>query len=78
MMNQGSIEVMARNKLIDKSYIEREYRLAFLDFKTAKNEDEQWNARRSMAKLEQIAMQEFGFEYADKLQELRGDVNGSH
>ena len=59
--------------LIEKSYIEREYRLAFLEFKTAKNEDEQWNARKSMAKLEQIAMQEFGFEYADQLQELKGE-----
>ena len=59
--------------LIEKSYIEREYRLAFLEFKTAKNEDEQWNARKSMAKLEQIAMQEFGFDYADQLQELRGE-----
>ena len=53
--------------LIDKDYIEREYRLAFLEFKTAKNEEEQWNARKTMAKLEQIAMQEFGFEYADQL-----------
>ena len=59
--------------LIDKDYIEREYRLAFLEFKTAMNEDEQWNARKSMAKLEQIAMQEFGFDYADQLQELRGE-----
>lgn len=64
--------------LIEKSYIEREYRLAFLEFKTAKNEDEQWNARKAMARLEQIAMQEYGFEYADQLKELRGDVNGSH
>lgn len=62
--------------LIEKSYIEREYRLAFLDFKTAKNKDEQWNARKTMARLEQIAMQEFGFDYADTLQQLRGDING--
>ena len=56
--------------LIDKSYIEHEYKLAILDFRIAKNEDEQWNARKSMAKLEQIAMQEFGFEYADQLHAL--------
>ena len=53
--------------LIDKSYIEHEYKLAVMDFKLAKNEDEQWDARRTMAKLEQIAMQEFGFDYADQL-----------
>ena len=56
--------------LIDKSYIEHEYKLAILDFKIAKNENEQWNARKSMAKLEQIAMQEFGFDYADQLHDL--------
>lgn len=53
--------------LITKEYLEREYRLAVLDFKTAKNEDEQWEARKTMARLEQIATQEFGTEYADEL-----------
>lgn len=55
------------SNLITKEYIEREYHLAMLDFKTAKNEDEQWEARKTMARLEQIAMQEFGMEYADEL-----------
>lgn len=50
-----------------KEYIEEQYKLAILDFKTARNEDEQWNARKTMARLEQIAMQEYGFEYADFL-----------
>lgn len=53
--------------LVSKEYIEREYHLAMLDFRTAKNEDEQWNARKTMARLEQIAAQEFGFDYADEL-----------
>lgn len=52
---------------MSKEYIEEQYKLAILDFKTAKNEDEQWNARKTMARLEQIAMQEYGFEYADFL-----------
>lgn len=56
---------------MDKNYIEEQYRLAVLDYKTAKNEDEQWNARKTMARLEQIAMQEFGFEYADSLHILK-------
>ena len=38
-----------------------------LEYKTAKNEDEQWEARKTMARLEQIASQEFGFDYADEL-----------
>ena len=43
--------------------------IAVLDFQTARNEDEQWEARKTMARLEQIAAQEYGFEYADELHE---------
>lgn len=50
-----------------KSYIEKEYRLAALSFKTAANADEQWEARKTMARLEAIASQCYGFEYADSL-----------
>ena len=50
-----------------KKYIEEQYHLAMLEYKTAKNEDEQWEARKTMARLEQIASQEFGFDYADEL-----------
>lgn len=52
---------------MDKKYIEKQYHLAVLDFTTAKNENEQWRARKDMARLEQIAAQEYGFEYADEL-----------
>lgn len=55
---------------MSKEYIEEQYKLAVSDFKTAKNEDEQWSARKAMAKLEQIAVQMFGFEYADSLHVL--------
>lgn len=53
--------------MVSKEYIEREYHLAVLDFKVAHNEDEQWEARKTMARLEQIATQEHGFEYSDGL-----------
>lgn len=56
---------------MDKHYIESQYRLAWLDFRTAHTEDEQWTARKQMAKLEALASELFGFEYADSLQELR-------
>lgn len=52
---------------MDKHYIEQQYRLAVLDFKTAKNENEQWEARKTMARLENIASLNFGFAYADEL-----------
>lgn len=53
---------------MDKTYIEREYKLAWLDFKTAHDEDGQWEARKRMAKLEALASELYGFEYADSLQ----------
>lgn len=58
---------------MEKEYIEKEYRLAALDYRTARNEDEQWNARKAMARLERIAAQAYGFEYADS---LKGNGNG--
>lgn len=54
---------------MDKKYIEDQYHLAVLDYKIARNEDEQWEARKTMARLERIAMQEYGFAYADVLHE---------
>lgn len=57
------------NMLITKKYIEEQYHLAMLDYKTAKNEVDQWEARKTMARLEQIAMQEYGFKYADELKD---------
>lgn len=54
---------------MDKKYIENQYHLAMLEFRTARNEDEQWEARKTMARLEQIAAQEYGFAYADELHE---------
>lgn len=52
---------------MDKKYIEEQYNLAILDYKTARDDNEQWSARKTMARLEQIAMSEYGFEYADQL-----------
>ena len=62
---------------MDKKYIENQYHLAVLDFQTARSEAAQWEARKTMARLEQIAAQEYGFEYADDLheKELGGKEN---
>lgn len=64
---------------VSKQYIETQYHLAVLDFRTAKNDTEQWVARKTMARLEAIAMQAYGYDYADQLhaQELGGDVYGT-
>lgn len=54
---------------MDKKYIESQYHLAVLDYKLARNEDERWESRKTMARLEQIAAQAYGFTYADELHE---------
>lgn len=52
---------------MNKKYIESNYKQAFLELKTAHTEDEQWQARKTMAKLEALAAQLFGFDYSDSL-----------
>lgn len=49
---------------MDKEYIEREYEQAIKEYNTALTEDDMDNARRTMKRLEAIAMQDYGFDYA--------------
>lgn len=56
---------------MDKTYIAEQYRLAWLDYVTARTDDAQWDARRSMARLEALAAERYGYDYADSLRELR-------
>lgn len=55
---------------MDKEYITNQYKLAFSDFNIAKNEDEKWDARKRMAKLEVLASEKFGFVFADSLSKI--------
>lgn len=52
---------------MDKSYIEQQHHLAVLDFKTAKTQDEKWEARMTLSRLEELAAIKYGFAYADEL-----------
>lgn len=52
---------------MDKDYIEAQYHLAVLDYKLAKNEDEQWEARHTMARLETLAIELFGTDFQEEL-----------
>lgn len=52
---------------MDKEYIEREYDTAVSDYLMAYNEEERFMARKSMATLEAIAMQDYGFDYCDEI-----------
>lgn len=50
-----------------KEYLDEQYKLAVLDFRTAHTEDEQWNARKRMAQTERTASELYGFAFADQL-----------
>ena len=54
---------------LSKELIEQEYKFAWFDFCTAHTEDDQWNARKRMARLERSAAEMYGFDYADSLLE---------
>lgn len=56
---------------MEKAYIEEQYRLVVLDYRLAKNEDERWESRKTMARLEAIAAQTYGFAYSDQLAKMK-------
>lgn len=68
------LEMIKITGLITREYIEREYVQAIREFQCAHSEDEQWKARKTMARLEDIAMHEFGFDYSDYLEKLKVEV----
>ena len=55
---------------LSKDYLINNYKQEILEFKCACNEDEQWQARQAMAKIENIAMTMYGFDFADELHQL--------
>lgn len=52
---------------MDRDYLDRQYRQAVLEYRTARTEDEQWRARKTMARLERTAAELYGYDYADQL-----------
>lgn len=60
--------------MLTKNYLESEYKQAIREFKAAIDENAQWEARKSMAKLEMIAGQMYGFDYMDELHKLTDEI----
>ncbi len=58
------------SKYVSKEYLEREIKIAIGDFRLARNEDEQWNARKRVSKTLEIASLYYGFEFADELDHM--------
>ena len=60
--------------MANKDYIERDYKQAISDFKVSHNENERWECRKRMAKLELLACVFYGFQYLDYLEEMKKEL----
>lgn len=60
---------------MDKTYLMEQYRLAILDFRTAHNEEDQWSARKAMAKIETTAFSLFGNELDSEFEKMKSEIN---
>lgn len=49
--------------------MEEQYRIAVSDFKVARNEDAQWDARQETARLERLMIELYGSEYCKEVHE---------
>lgn len=56
-----------------KEYLDEQYKLAALDYRTAHTDEEQWNARKRMAQTERTASELYGYEFADNLHKKHVD-----
>lgn len=54
-----------------REYLAEQYMLAWSDFRIARSEDEQWEARKRLAKIEQTAIESYGNRFAEELRKIR-------
>ena len=54
---------------MNKGYLEEQYAIAVSNFKIARNEDAQWDARKEMARLETLMVELYGAEYCRNVHE---------
>lgn len=59
---------------MDKGYLTEQYRLAILDFQTAHNEDEQWSARKQMARIERTAFELYGKDLDESFEKMKSEI----
>lgn len=57
-----------------RGYLLGQYKLAISDFKCARDEDEQWNARKELANLERTATEMYGSSFCDELEKLKNEI----
>ena len=54
---------------MDKEYLAEQYRLTVLDFKLAQSTDQEWNARKQLAKLENLILITYGDAFRQEVRE---------
>lgn len=59
---------------MDKEYLMEQYKLAISNFKCARNEEEQWDARKSMAKIELTATSLYGNELDTEFAKMKSEI----
>ena len=57
---------------MDKEYLQKQYHLSVLEYKTAHTEDAQWKAREQMARIERTAIELFGDEFVNEIRKENG------
>lgn len=57
-----------------KGYLLQQYKLAISDFKVARSEDEQWNARKQMARIERTAFELYGKDLDESFEEMKNEI----
>lgn len=57
---------------MDKEYLQKQYHLSVLEYKTAHTEDAQWQARGQMARIERTALELFGDDFLNEIREENG------
>lgn len=65
---------MRGEKIMDKTYLIEQYRLAILDFRTSHTEEEQWSARKQMARLERIAFELYGKDLDEEFEKMKSEI----
>lgn len=56
--------------MLDKTYLRKTYMQAVREYRAALNEDQQWDARKTMARLERLAIEMHGEDFAKELHAL--------
>lgn len=54
-----------------REYLKEQYKVAWSDFQIARSEDEQWDARKRLAKIEQTAIELYGNGFVEDLRNIR-------